>query len=159
MMFSQPIAKDRSASHGSCAKGQEQIPAPGKRGLGNCFCLTNDGLRFQAADVPRGISAGGPAIGDHRYSIQFQSTPQRSFFIVETHESECFALINLLTAFEQVALGPPADLVAFIRQRLSTVAMPSPWEAWTLVSLVRPRLPVLGQGDYLRPPARSCLGL
>ena len=61
---------------------------------------------------------------------------------METHESECFALINLLTAIAQVALGPPADLVAFIRQRLSTVAMPSPWEAWTLVSLVHCRATV-----------------
>src|SRR5689334_11990009 len=44
---------------------------------------------------------------------------------------------QLLDAFRQAGEGPPADTTALFRGLPDAGALPSPWETWTLIGLVR----------------------
>jgi hypothetical protein len=48
-------------------------------------------------------------------------------------------ITNLLTAFERARKPEPAELQSAIASLPEPGALPSPWETWTLIGLVRHR--------------------
>jgi hypothetical protein len=46
---------------------------------------------------------------------------------------------QLLDAFRQVERGPPTDILEFLKTRPAVTDLPSPWDTWTLIGLVRHR--------------------
>jgi hypothetical protein len=62
---------------------------------------------------------------------------------------------RLLDAFDQVGNGPPSDLCAFIEQLPEPGALPSPWDTWTLIGLVRHRERQLWVADIIRTRLRG----
>src|SRR4051794_20489515 len=61
----------------------------------------------------------------------------------------------LLAAFAQAGEREPADLVSFIRGLPAPGALPSPWEMWTLIGLVRHRERQLWVADIIRSRLRG----
>src|SRR5579883_2543516 len=57
---------------------------------------------------------------------------------------------RLLDAFRRAGDGPPHDLAAFVRELPEPGALPSPWETWTLIGLVRHRERQLWVADVIR---------
>jgi hypothetical protein len=71
---------------------------------------------------------------------------------------------RLLDAFRKAGDGPPPDLTAFLERLPEPGALPSPWETWTLIGLVRHRERQLWVADIMRtrlrgdPSALAALG-
>lgn len=57
---------------------------------------------------------------------------------------------RLLAAFRRAREGPPHDVAAFVRQLPEPGALPSPWETWTLIGLVRHRERQLWVAEIIR---------
>jgi hypothetical protein len=62
---------------------------------------------------------------------------------------------RLLDAFRQVEDCPPQDLAEYLRQCPQPGALPSPWETWTLIGLVRHRGRQLWVADVIRTRLRG----
>jgi hypothetical protein len=61
----------------------------------------------------------------------------------------------LLAAFERAGEPEPADLPSALRSLPEPGAMPSPWETWTLIGLVRRRERQLWVADVIRTRLRG----
>ncbi|HEY7152493.1 MAG TPA: hypothetical protein VH575_00905 [Gemmataceae bacterium] len=61
----------------------------------------------------------------------------------------------LLTAFERAGEPEPTDLVSALRGLPDSGALPSPWETWTLIGLVRHRQRQLWVADIIRTRLRG----
>src|SRR5271166_1169778 len=61
----------------------------------------------------------------------------------------------LLAAFSRAADPEPCDVVSFLQGLPDTGALPSPWETWTLIGLVRHRERQLWVADIIRTRLRG----
>ena len=66
-------------------------------------------------------------------------------------------LDNLLAAFSRAAEAEPGDIVSFLQSLPDPGTLPSPWETWTLIGLVRHRDRQLWVADIIRNRLRGTL--